>query len=61
MSESGSKRGARLQVARRRIDTGEFGRCLRCGRDIALERLRHLPDAVVCVPCVSTASARRVV
>ncbi len=49
----------RLQAARLRIHTGEFGRCLRCGTDMALERLRHLPDAVVCVPCVSSSSAKR--
>lgn len=42
---------ARLTDALARIELGTYGRCLRCGKDIASERLEYLPDAVVCVPC----------
>jgi len=44
---------SRLHEAQRRIETGAYGRCLLCGRDIAEERLEHQPDAVSCVPCMS--------
>lgn len=44
---------ARLREAERRIIQGVFGRCLLCGKDIAEVRLRHQPDAVSCVPCMS--------
>jgi DnaK suppressor protein len=43
----------RLHEARRRIDGGNYGQCHRCGGDIALERLQHQPDAVMCMPCLS--------
>lgn len=49
----------RLHEARRRIDTGTFGRCLHCGGDIAEERLQLQPDAVTCIPCLSSISKRR--
>ena len=41
----------RLQEARKRVDRGTFGTCLQCGRDIAQERLRHQPDALLCIDC----------
>ena len=34
-----------------RIDQGEFGKCLECGRWICLERLRARPWAVYCLEC----------
>lgn len=52
---------ARLHEGRRRIDGGTYGRCLRCGNDIAWERLQHQPDATTCMPCLNelTANKRR--
>jgi DnaK suppressor protein len=50
---------ARLHEARRRVDAGTYGRCLRCGSDMALERLQNQPDAVTCVPCLQAASPKR--
>lgn len=44
---------ARLHEAMRRIDTGNYGRCLLCGGDIATERLEFQPDAVSCVACLN--------
>ena len=34
-----------------RIDHGEFGKCLQCGRWICLERLQVRPWAVFCLEC----------
>ncbi|HKJ84830.1 MAG TPA: TraR/DksA C4-type zinc finger protein [Spirochaetia bacterium] len=41
----------RLENARRRADTDTFGRCIRCGGEIPMGRLRLVPEALVCVPC----------
>jgi len=43
---------ARLHEAEHRINTGSYGRCLRCHQDIVPERLDYQPDAVTCVPCL---------
>jgi len=43
----------RLFEADRRITQGAYGRCLLCGKDIAVVRLENQPDAVTCVPCIS--------
>jgi RNA polymerase-binding transcription factor DksA len=37
--------------ALRRMSNGTYGRCERCGLDIAMERLEILPHARFCVPC----------
>ena len=34
-----------------RIEKGEYGRCLRCGHWICLERLKVRPQALYCLPC----------
>ena len=41
----------RLENALRRVDTEAFGKCVRCGREIPIGRLRLVPEALVCVPC----------
>lgn len=46
--------GARAQAAREaldRVEDGSYGRCVRCGRPIAAERLAALPLAVTCIDC----------
>jgi RNA polymerase-binding transcription factor DksA len=40
-----------LEAARGRIESGEFGVCVDCGRDIAFERLRATPTAIRCIDC----------
>lgn len=40
-----------IEDALRRIDAGTFGRCDRCGVDIASERLEALPHAGLCLEC----------
>jgi DnaK suppressor protein len=37
--------------ALRKIDEGTYGRCERCGNEIAPERLEALPAARLCVAC----------
>ncbi len=37
--------------ALRRMDQGTYGKCERCGGDIAPERLQALPAARLCVRC----------
>jgi RNA polymerase-binding protein DksA len=34
-----------------RIETGSFGKCVRCGRPIAAERLAAVPYALKCIDC----------
>ena len=42
---------AQVDAALARLDHGTFGRCLRCGRDIAPARLEALPWAAHCIEC----------
>jgi DnaK suppressor protein len=42
-----------------RLDGGTYGRCLRCGRDIAPERLEALPWAEHCIDCARLIAAGR--
>ena len=40
-----------IDLALRRIDTGSYGRCERCGKDIPVARLHAIPTATTCVTC----------
>ncbi|MCC6641537.1 MAG: TraR/DksA family transcriptional regulator [Deltaproteobacteria bacterium] len=40
------------------MDSGAFGSCARCGDSIERERLRAMPDAVLCIECARDAEAR---
>jgi DnaK suppressor protein len=42
---------AQVDAAIARLDDGTFGRCARCGRDIAPARLEALPWAAHCIEC----------
>lgn len=42
-----------LDAAAARIEQGTYGRCLKCGRPIAPERLEALPAATTCIACAS--------
>ncbi|MEX0758407.1 MAG: TraR/DksA C4-type zinc finger protein, partial [Tistlia sp.] len=44
--------GQRIRAALRRLETDEYGDCLRCGEEIALARLRLDPATARCVPCL---------
>ena len=41
----------RIDAALRRIASGDYGFCLRCGDDIGLERLEFDPTTPLCIAC----------
>lgn len=45
----------RIAAALRRMDSGEYGYCLRCEEEIAPARLRADPAATLCIRCASAA------
>ncbi len=49
----------RLLAALRRIDTGEYGKCVECGGLIADARLRALPEVETCIACQEKIERRR--
>ena len=50
--ERRAHRLAVLAAALKRMDDGEFGYCLRCGKDIPPARLDVDPAVTLCVDCV---------
>ena len=46
-----------ITAALNRIAAGTYGRCTRCGRQIAPARLEVLPYAAACIECQSHAEA----
>jgi RNA polymerase-binding transcription factor DksA len=51
-------RAARLDTLDRALDAmkrGRYGGCARCRAPIEISRLREIPDAVLCAPCVRDA------
>jgi RNA polymerase-binding protein DksA len=40
-----------IDEALRRIENGTFGKCVRCGKPIAEERLEAIPYATRCIDC----------
>ncbi|NAZ86767.1 DnaK-like suppressor protein [Kineococcus sp. T90] len=51
------QRLAQLSDALRRLDEPGFGRCERCGRPIAAERLAARPWASTCIACAAASPA----
>lgn len=45
-----------LNAALQRIEDGSYGVCLRCGGDIAVERLQAVPQAPLCRSCAQGAA-----
>jgi DnaK suppressor protein len=48
LSESARREVMQIDAALRRMDEGEYGRCVDCGQEIPMERLRALPYTVRC-------------
>lgn len=46
-----------ITTALNRLDAGTYGRCTRCGSQIAPARLEVLPYAAACIECQSHADA----
>ncbi len=44
---------AKVDIALRKIEQGEYGECLNCGEDIGVKRLRARPVAELCIECKS--------
>ncbi|MGW8252061.1 MAG: TraR/DksA family transcriptional regulator [Anaerolineales bacterium] len=40
-----------IETALQKLDEGTYGRCARCGKPIAPERLEALPYAELCIEC----------
>ncbi len=49
------KRIASVKRALGRIDDGSYGICVRCGEEIAPERLEARPEAALCIDCARAA------
>jgi DnaK suppressor protein len=47
---------AAIDAALRRLETGRYGICERCGQPIGEERLAARPTAVTCIRCAAKAS-----
>ena len=48
-----------VRAALARIEDGSFGVCLRCEEEIPNKRLKAVPWAAYCVPCMETIDRRR--
>ena len=42
---------AKIEAAYRRLETGEYGYCIKCGEEIGDKRLALDPAAAMCVKC----------
>ena len=49
-----SREIASVKGALARIDEGSYGICVRCGGEIAAERLEARPEAALCIHCART-------
>ena len=47
-----------VRAALDRMDSGEYGKCARCGKKIGDERLEAMPTATLCITCKSEEESR---
>jgi RNA polymerase-binding protein DksA len=59
LSASANQAVEDIDRALRRMDSGTYGICERCGRKIAVARLEALPFAALCIECKSREERRR--
>jgi len=59
LSASATQAVEEIDRALRRMDTGSYGICERCGKKIAVARLEALPFAALCIECKSREERRR--
>ena len=45
---------AAITAALRRVETGDFGKCARCGSRISFDRLVEMPEVTLCIACDET-------
>jgi RNA polymerase-binding transcription factor DksA len=55
--ESAHRRLADVDAALVRAASGDYGRCVECGQEIAPERLAARPQARTCIACATAARA----
>ena len=48
---------ARISMALKRLELGEYGECLNCGEDIAVGRLEIDPAATLCIRCAESGNS----
>jgi DnaK suppressor protein len=48
-----------VRAALARIEDGSFGICMRCEEEIPNKRLKAVPWAAYCVPCMETIERQR--
>ena len=51
LEERFSEQLDQVEAALKRIESGTYGRCTRCGKEINSERLEALPHAALCIEC----------
>ena len=49
---------SQVEAALLRLDSGTYGKCAQCGKDISPKRLERLPWATLCIDCQSKNEAR---
>ncbi len=58
----GSKSGRflyHIDEALRRIERGEYGKCIACGKQISIDRLKAVPHARLCIACKSAEEEKK--
>jgi len=58
--ETEEQRLEEIAAALQRIESGTFGRCEECQKEISKERLRVIPYARLCIDCANKAQAEAV-
>ena len=48
-----------VNAALERLDAGNYGKCVRCGKDIAARRLEALPYVTLCIDCQAIVEQQR--
>lgn len=53
-----AKRLKAIESALGRLSSGTYGKCMKCGKKINQERLRAIPQAMLCIDCKNEAEKR---
>jgi DnaK suppressor protein len=53
LTEKNKKMLMEIEDALAKIESGKYGKCDKCAKDISLERLKAIPFAKLCIKCQS--------
>jgi RNA polymerase-binding transcription factor DksA len=53
LGQSGQQEIRRIRAALQRLREGEYGFCVKCGAEIASDRLDVVPETPFCAPCAA--------